>query len=148
MRCGARPDTDMFQLFLRARAHKFFSAREEGAYFKARSADRDDETDRSRVESIIVAIETALIAAEAERTGLSRRVEDVLSRAAVTFGNGTDEYLSREALDSHHHDLFDIEISSGQRRLRELASTITHFKFLKTAILTRFPDYKPSASPQ
>jgi hypothetical protein len=120
----------MFQLFLRAGDQKF----------KARSADRDAETDRLRVGSILEAIENALHAAEQEQSGLQRRVEDVLARAAVTVGNGTDEYLEREALDSHHQDLFGIEIANGQRRLKELASTVTHFKFLKAAIMSRFPD--------
>jgi hypothetical protein len=133
----------MFQLFLRARLHKYFGGRIAERGFKARSADRDAETDRLRVESILVAIETALTAAEAEQSGLTRRVDDFLARAAVTFGNGTDEYLTREALDSHHHDLFDNEISNGQRRLQELVHAITHFKFLKAATLSRFPDFKP-----
>ena len=135
----------MFQLFLRARAHNYFRSRQGDQDFKARSADRDAETDRSRVASILTAVENALHAAEQEQSGLSRRVEDVLARAAVTLGNGTDEYLEREALDSHHQDLFSSEISNGQRRLKELASEITHFKFLKTAILSRFPDFKPPA---
>src|SRR5271169_5006401 len=130
----------MFQLFLRARAHNYFKSRLGDLGFKARSADRDAETDRSRVGSIVAAIENALHAAEQERSGLNRRVEDVLARAAVTLGNGTDEYLEREALDSHHQDLFSAEISNGQRRLTELASAITHFKFLKAATLSRFPD--------
>jgi hypothetical protein len=132
----------MFQLFLRARAHNYLKAHD----FKARSADRDAQTDRLRVSSILAAIENALHAAEQEQSGLSGRVEDVLARAAVTLGNGTDEYLEREALDSHHQDLFSTEISNGQRRLKELATTITHFKFLKTAMLSRFPDHKPSAT--
>jgi hypothetical protein len=38
--------------------------------------------------------------------------------------------------------LFSDEISNGQRRLKELAAEITHFKFLKTATLSRFPDFK------
>jgi hypothetical protein len=138
----------MFQLFLRARAHQFFGARAQGSDFKARGADRDAETDRLRVESILNAIETALAAAEAEQAGLSARVEDVLSRAAVTFGNDSDEYLSREPLNSHHQDLFTAEILNGQRRLKEIATTISHFKFLKTALLTRFPDMKPILSKQ
>ena len=133
----------MFQLFLRARFHKVFGGRAAERDFKARSADRDTETDRLRVGSILLAIETALAAAEAEQSGLTRRVDDFLARAAVTFGNGTDEYLTREALDSYHHDLFDNEISNGQRRLQELVHTITHFKFLKAATLSRFPDFKP-----
>jgi hypothetical protein len=95
----------------------------------------------------LAAIESALDAAEQEQSGLNRRVEDVLARAAVTFGNGTDEYLEREALDNHHQDLFSAEISNGQRRLKELATEITHFKFLKAAMLSRFPDFKtPPAS--
>jgi hypothetical protein len=135
----------MFQLFLRARAHNYFKTRLGDQDFKARSADRDAETDRSRVSSILEAIEDALHAAEQEQSGLSRRVEDVLARAAVTMGNGTDEYLEREPLDSHHQDLFSAAIANGQRRLKELATTITHFKFLKAAMLSRFPDYRSSA---
>jgi hypothetical protein len=64
----------------------------------------------------------------------------------VTMGNGTDEYLEREPLDSHHQDLFSTEISNGQRRLKELATEITHFKFLKAATLSRFPDFKAPAA--
>jgi hypothetical protein len=136
----------MFQLFLRARAHNYFKGRLGDQVFKARSADRDAETDRARVSAILEAIESALQEAEQEQAGLNRRVEDVLGRAAVTIGNGTDEYLEREPLDSHHQDLFGIEIANGQRRLKELATTITHFKFLKAATLSRFPDFKASAA--
>ena len=135
----------MFQLFLRARAHNYIKARLGEDGFKARSAERDAETDRSRIGSIVAAIETALHAAESEQSGLSRRVDDVLARAAVTFGNGTDEYLEREALDNYHQDLFSAEISNGQRRLKELATEIAHFKFMKAAVLSRFPDFKAPA---
>jgi hypothetical protein len=135
----------MFQLFLRARAHNYFRSHRGDQDFKARSADRDADTDGLRVSSILEAIENALHAAEQELAGLNRRVEDVLARAAVTFGNGTDEYLEREALDNHHQDLFSAEISNGQRRIKELATEITHFKFLKAAMLSRFPNFKPPA---
>jgi hypothetical protein len=133
----------MFQLFLRARAQNYLRGRRDDRTFRARSIDRDVETDRSRIGSILTAIEHALREAEQEQSGLNRRVEDVLARAAVTLGNGTDEYLDREALDSHHQDLFGTEIANGQRRLKELATEITHFKFLKAATLSRFPDHKP-----
>ena len=132
----------MFQLFLRARAHNYIKARLGDDGFKARSAERDAETDRARIGSIVTAIETALQAAEREQSGLSRRVDDVLARAAVTIGNGTDEYLEREALDNYHQDLFDAEILNGQRRLKELATEIAHFKFMKAAVLSRFPDFR------
>ena len=136
----------MFHLFLRARAHNYLQSRLGYRALKTRSADRDAETDRSRVNSILEAIENALNAVEQEQSGLSRRVEDVLARAAVTIGDGTDEYLERDALDNHHQELFSIEISSGERRLRELATAITHFKFLKVAVLSRFPDFVRPAS--
>lgn len=136
----------MFQLFLRTRAHNYLKSRLGDQEFKARSAARDAETDRSRVSSVLDAIENALRTAEQEQSGLNRRVEDVLARAAVTFGNGTDEYLERDPLDSHHQDLFSIEISNGQRRIKELAISISHFKFLKAAALSRFPDHRSSAS--
>lgn len=135
----------MFQLFLRARTHNFLRDRLAAEQrFRARSPERDAETDRSRIEAIMVAIEDALHAAEREQSGLNHRVEDVLARAAVTFGNGDDEYLEREALDSHHQDLFDKEVLNGQRRLKELGTSIAHFKFLKAAMLSRFPEFRPA----
>lgn len=137
----------MFQLFLRARAHNLFKGVLGDPEFRARSADRDAQTDHSRVGSVLEAIDMALQAAEQEQAGLSRRVEDVLARSAVTLGNGSDEYLDREPLDSHHQDLFGTEILNGQRRLKELATTISHFKFLKAVALTRFPEIRrPVAS--
>jgi hypothetical protein len=135
----------MFQWRLRASAQSYVRARLGLDGFRARSADRDAETDRARIESIMTAIEAALQAAQKEQSGLSRRVDDVLARAAVTIGNGTDEYLEREALDNHHQDLFTAEICNGQRRLEELTTGISHFKFLKAAMLSRFPDHKRPA---
>jgi len=132
----------MSQLLLRARLHNFIMARLGDDGFRARSPERDAETSALRIGSVVTAIEGALNAAEREQSGLSRRVDDVLARAAVTIGNGTDEYLERDAQDSSHQDLFDAEIMNGQRRLRELASEISHFRFMKATVLSRFPDYK------
>src|ERR1035441_3450539 len=101
----------MFQLFLRARAHN---------YFKSRSAARDGGTDHMRVATIVGAIDQALQSSEAERSGLSQRIGDVLARAAITMGNESDEYLPRDPKDSAQQDRFGIEIVNGQRRLKEL----------------------------
>src|ERR1700736_170169 len=122
----------MFQLFLRARAN----------HFKARSAGRDTETDHARSASFFRSIEDALDGAKAEQAGLKSRIDDVLARAAVTLGDDSDEYLTRDPKDSHHQNLLGTEIANGQRRLNELEATIGHFKFLKTALITRFPDLK------
>ena len=122
----------MFQIFLRARANN---------YFKARSPGRDTETDHARVVSIFRSIEAALEASKAEHAGLTSRVNDVLARA-VTGGNDSDEYLTRDPADSHYQNLLGTEIENGQRRLSELSAAIGHFQFLKTALITRFPDLK------
>ena len=135
----------MFLQFLRARLRNLTRGDLEGDQFKVRSPRRDEDTDRQRVAAVMNAIETALSAAEGEQKGLNERVEEVLARAAVTVGTASDEYLDREPLDTHHQGLLSEEISSGQRRLKSLADTITHFKFLRAAVLSRFPDYKPSA---
>ncbi|NOJ47656.1 hypothetical protein [Bradyrhizobium archetypum] len=121
----------MFRFFTRAPAINF----------KARSPERDLEVDRLRAGAIFRAIEDALQAAKAEHAGLTARVDEVLALAAVTFGNDTDEYLTRDAEDSRNQDNLGAEIANGQRRLSELAQTIGHFQFLRTALLTRFPDF-------
>jgi hypothetical protein len=123
----------MFQLFLRARTNN---------YFRARSANRDAETDTRRVASIVRSIEDAIAATEGEWSGLNERVNDVLERAAITSGNDSDEYLSREPSDARQQKSFDNEISNGRRRLEELSHSIKHFRFLKAALLSRFPDFK------
>lgn len=87
------------------------------------------------MDRIMKAIDHVLESAEQEQAGLTRRVQEVLARASVTQGNGTDEYCERDALDRHHQDLFNIEIANSQRRLRELDCAITHFRFLKSATL-------------
>ena len=132
----------MFQLFLRARVRQFIGNRLGGDNFRARSAERDAETDRARIGSILFAIDGALRAAEDEHSGLSSRVDDVLARAAITVGTATDEYLDREPHRSHHLDLFEAEIANGQRRLKELSTMIGHLKFMRAALLSRFPDMK------
>jgi hypothetical protein len=132
----------MFQTFFRARAQDYFRSFVGEREFRARSPERDAQTDRSRLDPLFAALNQALSSAEAEQAGLTRRVDDVLARAAVTFGNGNDEYLTREKLDSDHLDLFETEIQNGQRRLRELTANIAHFKFLKAALQSRFPDFR------
>jgi hypothetical protein len=130
----------MFPLFLGARASN---------YFKARSAGRDTEIDHARAASVFRSIEDALDGAKAEEAGLKSRIDDVLARAALTMGNDSDEYLTRDPEDNQCQNLLGTEIANGERRLNELGVTIGHFQFLKTALLARFPeaaDSNPSAA--
>ncbi len=136
----------MFQTFLRSRAQTYLRSIVGDREFRARSPERDAETDRERLDAVMGALDQALSNAEAEQAGLTKRVDDVLARAAVTIGNGDDEYLTRESLDSHHLDLFETEIQNGQRRLRELKGSIAQFKAVKETFLAKFPDYNVSLS--
>ena len=122
----------MFQRFLKARSD---------VNFKARSACRDTETDRARVTSIFRSIEEALEGARTEQAGLKSRIDDALARSAVTLGNDSDEYLTRDPEDSHYQNLLGSEIVEGEGRLNELEATIRHIEFLKTALVTKFPDF-------
>lgn len=109
--------------------------------FKARSADRDASTDAERLTPILTSIETALAAATAEWSGLNTRIEDVLARAAVTHGNESDEYLTRDASDNRHQDAFNQEIANGQRRLEKLSRDIESLNFLKSTLMNRFAEF-------
>jgi hypothetical protein len=111
------------------------------AGFNVRSARRDVETDASRLEAIYAPIERALRNATAEREGLSRRIEDVLARAAVTQGNDTDEYLMRDSLDGQRQNVFNNQIAEGQRRLAKLSKDIDGFQQLKRVFENEFPHY-------
>src|SRR5258707_3005330 len=129
----SKRNAKMFQLFSRAPANQFF---------KARSAGRNTETDQARAASIFRSIEDALEGAKAEQAGLKSRIDDVLARAAVTLGNDSDEYLTRDPEDNHYQNLLGAEIVNGQRRLNDLGVSIGHFQFLRAALVTRFPDFK------
>ena len=121
---------------------QFFRKARPNDYFKTRSAARNTEIDHARVTSIFRSIEDALESAKAEQAGLKSRVDDALARSAVTLGNDSDEYLTRDPEDNHYQNLLGTEIADGQRRLNELEVTISHIRFLKTALVTRFPDFE------
>jgi hypothetical protein len=108
--------------------------------FQARSPDRDLDTDNEAVRSVAAAIDQALQKAEAERKGLKNRIDNVLAVAAIVGGNDIDDYLTRSEDRSEMLTESDAEIRRGQERLSVIEQNITHFKFLRTALQTRFPD--------
>ncbi len=133
VRTNNRRVGDMQNLSLKARLQ---------TYFKVRSVARDASADQSRVAAVAVAIENALNSAENEYAGLKQRIDQVRARAAIIAGNGVDEYSDREITDSRNLNAFETEMANGDRRLAELAATVGHFKFLKTVLLARFPDFE------
>lgn len=109
--------------------------------FATRSIERDAATDSSRFSSIYEAIERSISDAEAEKAGLQTRLENVLSRAAMAVGNGSDEYLNRDALDTHHLGMLDAEIKNGELRIETLTSDIDKFLSLRKTFLASFSEF-------
>jgi hypothetical protein len=115
--------------------------RSKGA-FKARSSARDSSTDEEAVLAIATALNVAVQKAEAERAGLKGRMDDVISRAAIVGGNEADDYLTRTDERSKMLRESDADIRRAEERLEVIDRNISHFKFLKSALQTRFPDAK------
>lgn len=107
--------------------------------FIARSLERDAETDNKAVRTIADAIDLVLVRAEAEQTGLRRRIAEVVSLAAVIGGNDSDEFLTRSGDRSVMLRNADAEMKRGVARLDTLEKNISHFRFLKTVLQSRFP---------
>jgi hypothetical protein len=120
---------------------KWFRSRPDGG-FKARGRERDADNDSSAVKLVADAINLVLERAENERTGLKKRMDDVIARAAVAGGNDTDEYLTRSDDLSEMLRNSDDEIKRGQERLIAIEKNISHFRFLKTVLQSRFPNSK------
>jgi hypothetical protein len=106
--------------------------------FKARSVDRDAETDCDRLGSIELSMDKALDAAMREHTGLSLRLQEVIARAAIFVGNDTFEYLTREAADTDIQNEFDKQIVAAERRLEQLSHQLETFQFLKSEFKAKF----------
>ncbi|MEO8318589.1 MAG: hypothetical protein ABI561_09745 [Bradyrhizobium sp.] len=112
------------------------------AGFKARTPERDADTDRAAVKSVADAIKLVLERAESERTGLKARIDDVTARAAVVGGNDTDEFLTRSQDRSEMLRNSDADMKRGLERLGTIEQNISHFRFLRTVLQSRFPDSK------
>jgi hypothetical protein len=125
----------MLELFSRTKVRRFFQ-----------TVNLDAGINHARVELVWRSIEWSLRTAQAERAALSTRLEDITSRALVPLGNGTDEYLTRDDLDTRRLGQLEQEILQAEQSLEQLANDIAHFEFLKTALKVRFPEFKPSDS--
>lgn len=116
----------------------FFRSRKSS--FRARSAERDKETDVMTIARVTRAIDQAIASCEAERDGLAQRLADVTSRASIVAGNGSDDYLERESAVSDRLKVLDNEVKNAQRRLNELAHNVVRLEQLREEVRSRFPD--------
>jgi hypothetical protein len=107
--------------------------------FKARSPARDHEL----VRKLVGRVETALHQAEreiaAQRDGLQKRLDAIVTRAAVIGGNDIDDSLTRDVADAAVLAASDVEIARAESRLKTLEEQLSHLAFLQDALHARFP---------
>jgi hypothetical protein len=106
----------------------------------ARSLAADADTDDDAVRSIAAAIDLVLKKTEAERADLARRLDNGLSQAVGIVGHDVDDSPTRIEDRPKMPKESDAEIRRAQERVRVVEQNISHFKFLKAALQTRFPD--------
>jgi hypothetical protein len=108
--------------------------------FRFRSLQRDTETDRVRIGSVLQAIDHALEAAVKERDSLGVRVADARDTAGVLAGTGDDEYLTRDSARASIIGQHEARMRTGEERLRVLAHQISTLMALRDLSRRNFPD--------
>jgi hypothetical protein len=91
--------------------------------FKARSPARDDKLIETLVGQVSSALHHAAREIEAQRDGLRRRLDAVVTRAAVIGGNDIDDSLTRDEADAAILAASDVEIARAESRLKSLRSS-------------------------
>ncbi|MGM4932254.1 hypothetical protein [Tardiphaga sp. 619_E2_N8_5] len=114
--------------------------------FRTRSPERDRITDERLVLAIAATIDSGLRSAEYEHDGLKRRLEDVISIAAIVGGNEIEDVNSQSDPRAELLQKSDDEIRIGEARLRTLENNIEHFRSLKRDLRRRFPSINLDAA--
>jgi hypothetical protein len=108
--------------------------------FQFRSPQRDAETDKLRIGSVIQAIDAAVKAALEEREALRTRVNTARDLASFAVGTGDDEYLTREPKDTLRIKEYEKQMTIGEDRLRILDEQIGSLTVLRDLSSQSFPD--------
>ena len=114
--------------------------------FQVRSSQRDNQTDRERVSSVVKAIEAAIASAEKERSALSLRVRNAQDLAAFAAGNDSDEYLGREPEDTRRLAGYEQQLIAGHKRVAELDIHIAGLNAVREACLAQFAEPRVASS--
>ena len=110
--------------------------------FRTRSPERDNERIGALVDQVGSTLERAAQEIEAQRDGLRRRLDSVITRAAVIGGNDIDDSITRDKIDAAVLAASDVEIGRAESRLRILEEQLSHFNYLKAALYSRLPTAK------
>lgn len=107
--------------------------------FQVRSPQRDAETDRERLGSVVKAINAAVGSARGERDALRVRVSNARDLASFAVGTGSDEYLTREAKDKARIAEYEQQMTMGEKRITELDRQIEGLTALQELAGRFFP---------
>ena len=88
--------------------------------FQVRSAERDEQTDRERLRSVLRIIESAIASVQKEKATLQARVDTARDVAALSTGTAYDEYLTRETIDTARITEYEGHMLAGEKRIGEL----------------------------
>ncbi len=114
-------------------------ARRSSDALETRSPERDRTTDEDTIGRVAETIDNALAVLQTEQAGLMRRVEDKLAMAALAAG--TDECVGRKTSQADALRTFEDETRRARDRQHILDQHVLNLRFLRTAFLTRFPDF-------
>jgi DNA polymerase III alpha subunit (gram-positive type) len=108
--------------------------------FRTRSPDRDHVTDERLVLAVATAIDAALKSFAYEHAGLKRRLDDVISIAAIVGGNEIEDIQAQSNPRADLLQKSDNEIRYGEERLHNLQNHIKSLQALRVDLEKRFPD--------
>jgi hypothetical protein len=103
--------------------------------FQFRSEARDSKTYKELIASIDSAIETAIRAADAERTALGLRFEEARVQASFLVGTDSYEHDSREPEKEAQLKDSENRLRRGETRMVELDRHIARLNHIRSAVL-------------
>ena len=109
--------------------------------FRTRSLERDTKYIETIVEQIAGTLAHAVGELSAQRDGLKKRLDAVITQAVVVGGNDIENGTTRDRADAAILAASDAEIARAAVRLKTLDEQLSSLDFLGSALRTRFPDF-------
>jgi hypothetical protein len=114
--------------------------------FMTRSRERDDAHIETIVEQVASALVHATSEVRAQRDGLRRRLDAVITQAVVVGGNDIEDDSTRDEADAAILAASEAEIARAEARLKALDEHLLNLDYLKSALDERFPGSKENRS--
>jgi hypothetical protein len=108
-----------------------------GMRFKVRSPARDHSADARRLSSIEQSILKAIADADAERQGLTHRLEAARARATVLLGSDVSDFATRDPESEQLLQQAEQDLMAGQKRVSELAAHIGHMSQVLESLMRK-----------